>query len=240
METNSTIQTKGVSLVNVSAVTMSVLDERVLEMINATSVDVALNQCAASAASSGDLFYRMCIHAATAKGLYTLPANEDGKYPSKSQSVSDALNVVSTESTNSQRKYFSEIIRKGWLVAQEGFDPLDFPNVGSLRKAVAPKKSVNIRLEQDSINEDVIAQYNAGKIAEAEAKARALAEKVAAEQEAEAAKAAEVEAEKAKREIQGQVDAIRVDVENLRQALQGALYGTTDQRKALRASYPKV
>jgi len=237
---NSPIQTRGVSLVNVSSVTMSVLDERVIEMINATSVDVALNQCAAGAAQSGDLFYRMCIHASVAKGLYNLPANEDGKYPSKSQSISDALNVVSTESTNSQRKYFSEIIRKGWLVSQEGFNPLDFPNVGSLRKAVAPKKSVNIRLEQDSINEDVIAQYNAGKIAEAEAKARAIAEKAEAEAEAVKAKEAESEAEAKRNEMQAQVDKVVADIASLKEALQGALYGTTDQRKALRAAYPKA
>lgn len=237
---NSTIQTKGVSLVNVSAITMATLDERIMEMINATSVDVALNKCAASAASSSDLFYRMCIHASVAKGLYNLPANEEGKYPSKSQSISDALNVVSTESTNSQRKYFSEIVRKGWLVSQEGFDPLDFPNVGSLRKAVATKKSVNIRLEQDSINTDVIEQYEAAQTALVESKNRAKAEAEKAEAEKAEAEKAEQEAEKAKREVQTQVDAIRADVASLREALQGALYGTTDQRKALRAAYPKA
>ena len=237
---NSTIQTRGVSLVNVSAITMSSIDERVLEMISATSVDVALNQCASSAASSGDLFYRMCIHASVAKGLYTVPANEEGKYPSKSQSVSDALNVVSTESTNSQRKYFSEIIRKGWLVAQEGFDPLDFPNVGSLRKAVAPKKSVNIRLEQDSINTDVIEQYKSAQTALVESKNHAKAEAEAAEAAAAEAAAAEQEAETKRAEMQQQVNAIHADIKALREALNSALYGTAEQKKVLRQNFPKT
>lgn len=237
---SNTIQTKGVSLVNVSAITMSSVDERILADIQASSLDVVLNKAAHNEAVGKDYFYRAAVHYAVGKGFNTLPTDERGKFPSLSDTIKSALNVISVESTNSQRKYVGQVWGYCWKVVQEGYDPLQFPSFASLKKVAVPKKEAKISFEQDSINEDVIAQYNAGKIAEAEAKARALAEKVAAEQEAEAAKAAEVEAEKAKREIQGQVDAIRADIKALREALQGALYGTTDQRKALRASYPKV
>lgn len=236
----STIQTKGVSLVNVSAVTMSSVDQRILDDIQSSSLDVVLNKAAHNEAVGKDYFYRAAVHYAIGKGFSSLPADERGKFPSLSDTIKTALNVVSVESTNSQRKYVGQVWGYCWKVAQEGYDPLQFPSFASLKKVAVPKKEAKISFEQDSINTEVIAQYNAGKIAEQESKSRAIEAAKVAEAEAEAAKAAEQEAETKRTHMQAQVDAIRVDVENLRQALQGALYGTTDQRKALRQSYPKV
>lgn len=237
---NSTIETKGVSLVNISSVTISVIDERVLGEIAEYGTRAALSRAAHGAACGTDIFYRTALHVGLAEGVFNLPSDEKGGYPRLNDTVKTLLDTVSLQSTNSQRKYFGQVLRYSWIVTSNGYNPLDFPSFPALRKVAAPVKSISIRLEQDSINEDVIAQYNAGKIAEAEAKARALAEKVAAEQEAEAAKAAEQEAETKRTHMQAQVDAIRADVASLKEALQGALYGTTETRKALRASYPKV
>ena len=125
-------------------------------------------------------------------------------------------------------------------MVQEGYDPLQFPSFASLKKVAVPKKEAKISFEQDSINGEVIEQYNAGKIAEAEAKARAIAEKAEAEAEAVKAKEAESEAEAKRNEMQAQVDKVVADIASLKEALQGALYGTTETRKALRAAYPKV
>lgn len=237
---NSTIQTKGVSLVNVSAITMSSVDQRILSDIQASSLDVVLNKAAHDAASGADYFYRAAVHYATAKGFTALPADERGKFPSLSDTIKSALNVISVESTNSQRKYVGQVWGYCWKVVQEGYDPLQFPSFASLKKVAVPKKEAKISFEQDSINGEVIEQYNAGKIAEAEAKARAIAEKAEAEAEAVKAKEAESEAEAKRNEMQSQVDAIRADIAHLRDALQGALYGTADQRKALRQTFPKV
>jgi len=237
---SNTIQTKGVSLVNVSAVTMSSVDERILADIQASSLDVVLNKAAHNEAVGKDYFYRAAVHYALGKGFSSLPADERGKFPSLSDTIKSALNVVSVESTNSQRKYVGQVWGYCWKVAQEGYDPLQFPSFASLKKVAVPKKEVKISFEQDSINGEVIEQYNAGKIAEAEAKARAIAEKAEAEAEAVKAKEAESEAEAKRNEMQAQVDKVVADIASLKEALQGALYGTTDQRKALRASYPKV
>jgi len=237
---SNTIQTKGVSLVNVSAVTMSSVDERILADIQASSLDVVLNKAAHNEAVGKDYFYRAAVHYALGKGFSSLPADERGKFPSLSDTIKSALNVISVESTNSQRKYVGQVWGYCWKVAQEGYDPLQFPSFASLKKVAVPKKEVKISFEQDSINGEVIEQYNAGKIAEAEAKARAIAEKAEAEAEAVKAKEAESEAEAKRNEMQAQVDKVVADIASLKEALQGALYGTTDQRKALRASYPKV
>jgi len=237
---SSTIQTKGISLVNTSAVTMSSIDDRIMADIQSSSLDVVLNKAAHDAASGADYFYRAAVHYALGKGFSSLPADERGKFPSLSDTIKSALNVVSVESTNSQRKYVGQVWGYCWKVAQEGYDPLQFPSFASLKKVAVPKKEVKISFEQDSINGEVIEQYNAGKIAEAEAKARAIAEKAEAEAEAVKAKEAESEAEAKRNEMQAQVDKVVADIASLKEALQGALYGTTDQRKALRASYPKV
>lgn len=237
---NSTIQTKGISLVNVSAVTMSSVDERILADIQSSSLDVVLNKAAHDAASGADYFYRAAVHYATAKGFTTLPADERGKFPSLSDTIKSALNVISVESTNSQRKYVGQVWNYCWKVAQENYEPLQFPSFASLKKVAAPKKETKISFEQDSINQEVIAKYNAEKVAEQESKNRAIEAAKVAEAEAEAAKAAEVEAEAAKRDVEAQISIIRADIKALREALQSALYGTTDQRKALRQSYPKV
>jgi len=236
----STIQTKGVSLINVSAVTMSSVDQRILSDIQASSLDVVLNKAAHNEAVGKDYFYRAAVHYALGKGFSSLPADERGKFPSLSDTIKTALNVVSVESTNSQRKYVGQVWGYCWKVAQEGYDPLQFPSFASLKKVAVPKKEAKISFEQDSINGEVIEQYNAGKIAEAEAKARAIAEKAEAEAEAVKAKEAESEAEAKRNEMQAQVDKVVADIASLKEALQGALYGDANTRKSLRASYPKV
>lgn len=237
---NSTIQTKGVSLVNVSAVTMSSVDQRILSDIQASSLDVVLNKAAHNEAVGKDYFYRAAVHYAVGKGFNTLPTDERGKFPSLSDTIKTALNVVSVESTNSQRKYVGQVWGYCWKVAQEGYDPLQFPSFASLKKVAVPKKEAKISFEQDAINDEVVAQYNATKVAEQESKNRAIAEKAEAEAKAAEAKAAEMDAETKRTEMQAQVDAIRADIKALREALQGALYGTAEQKKVLRQNFPKT
>lgn len=237
---NSTIETKGVSLVNVSAVTMSSVDQRILSDIQASSLDVVLNKAAHNEAVGKDYFYRAAVHYATAKGFTTLPADERGKFPSLSDTIKTALNVVSVESTNSQRKYVGQVWGYCWKVAQEGYDPLQFPSFSSLKKVARPKKEMSVKFEQDSINSEVIDAYNASKVAEQESKSRAIEAAKVAEQEAQAARLAEQEAQEQRAIMQSQVDAIRADIKALREALNSALYGTAEQKKVLRQNFPKT
>lgn len=237
---NSTIQTKGVSLVNVSAVTMSSVDERILNDIQSSSMDVVLNRAAHNEAVSKDYFYRVMVHVSIGKGFTTLPSDARGKFPSLSESFKSELNVVSVETDNSQRKYYSQVAQYCWAVAQLGYNPLQFPSFSSLKKVARPKKEMSVKFEQDSINSEVIDAYNASKVAEQESKSRAIEAAKVAEQEAQAARLAEQEAQEQRAIMQSQVDAIRADIKALREALNSALYGTADQRKALRAAYPKA
>lgn len=219
----------------VDAVSLELIDRRAVDLIAASGQAEALRLAALTAAQGSDLFYRVVLHVAAARGLFSTPAKETGKYDA--DHAKSTLQQVSTESTNSQRKYAGEIIRLAWAAKAAGLDPFAFPSVGAMRVALRPAKEKDVRTEEGGIVAAPDATVDAVPELTVDVDAAVAAAVDAARAESAQAVHDAVQAQAAATD---EAQALRERVAVLETDLQAALYGSNKDRAALRSMYPRT
>lgn len=204
------VSLKGDVLANTSVISHNESVNEIRAEIQKNGLVATIQSVSKASAKITDRFYITVLIAGQIEGIFRLEGKEDAptKFNGKGLIQQKFIGMFAAQQ-GQVRKNCQDITALGWAVTRAGFDPLDFPSVAALRRAVKPHKTIEHGNELSALNPEPIEQAPEVQALIEEAKIMAA-------------------------EIQSThqlVDAIKAD-------LMAALYGSQAEKKALREKYP--